>query len=697
MEFRPGNSSIFDATSDESRALESLEVPVWLFDATHMRFAWANAAALRLWCADTVEQLVARDVRSTLSPMATERLAQYREDLARPGSRIRESWTFYPEGRPLHCEIVTSAHRVEQGLATLLLIHAARAGGAGDPDTLYRSNALLHTRLLVSVHAQDGTCVYANPAARRVLGPEPARLASRFVDPQDSRRVARALEQGGRIELEALVHVHGDRRWHALHLERCPDPLTGASVVLVSENDISDRRAVEQRVRELAYTDPLTGLGNRRTLLERLDALVLEARPFALLYIDLDRFKIINDSLGHDVGDELLVVVSRRIGACVRGPVTLARPGGDEFTVLIASDARFDPARPGRTDPVGEAEALAVRLRTSLEQELDVGAHRLRITPSIGIARFPQDGDDAGALLRSADLAMYTAKRTGAAFARFDPGMERRASERLALENDLRAAIRAGEFEVHFQPKMAIDVAPPRPVGVEALLRWRHRERGMVPPDVFIPVAEEIGLIGTLTEFVLERSLAALARWHRAGHGQLSVAVNLSASDFRSTRIVPTLARLLRPFAGREHLIDLEITESVLMVDDPSVVDVLASIRALGVRLAIDDFGTGFSNLGYLHRLPIDDLKVDRSFVDDPARDAVLASIVGLGLQMKLRVVVEGVETEAQLVRVQALGCHVAQGHLFARPMGERALLDWLGPADGPEARSTWPVRHAAP
>ena len=671
--------SAIDPSDADLRPFETLQVPVWLFDVRIMRFAWANAEALKLWRAASVAKLAARDILSSASARVVERLRQFQVDLASPGSFLKESWTFYPAGKPVSCEVVTSAYRVEKGIVTTLLVHVPRPDADSDSGTRYRSNALLHTAVLVSVHGEDGARVYANPAARQALGADPTDLATRFVDPGDWDRVRECLENEGRAEIEARVRVGERCGWHALQLERCPDPLTGGTSILVCESDVSDRREAQRRVRELAYTDPLTGLGNRRAMLERLGELVERSRErdvrFALLYLDLDRFKLINDSLGHAVGDALLQTVARRLRECVGEDAAPARLGGDEFALTL--DTSTDVAAGADAALGAQAEGLAARVLASFEEELHINGHLLRISPSIGVACFPDDGTDTDALIRSADLAMYSAKRSGLGHARFDRDMELRATGRLRFENELRAALRARDFTVHYQPKLAIGTEQARVVGAEALLRWPHAEHGMIPPDRFIGIAEEIGLIGQLTEFVLEEALTAFGDWHAAGH-ELSIAINLSPMDFRAGRIVPVLERLLRPFDGLRHLIELEITESMLMTDDADVALALERIGPLGVCLAIDDFGTGYSNLGYLHRLPVDSLKIDRSFVNDPERDAILAMIAELGLRLGLNVVAEGVETVRELERVRALGCHEAQGYLFARPMSAEDFLEYL-------------------
>ncbi|KAA3650872.1 MAG: EAL domain-containing protein [Proteobacteria bacterium] len=439
---------------------------------------------------------------------------------------------------------------------------------------------------------------------------------------------------------------------------------------VVSIADISERKRTEQRLRQLAEYDALTGLPNRILLLDRLGGAIEQARRhsthLAVLFIDLDRFKNINDSLGHAVGDGLLRQVAARLGAVVRGSDTVSRLGGDEFVVLLPE-----------LDTAARAGAVASKILKALATPYDVDGHELSITPSIGITVFPEDGDNRDLLLKNADAAMYHAKENGRnSYQFFTEDLNDRAQTRLALENELRRALSRHEFSLHFQPQF--DLASGRLVGAEALLRWQHPERGMVPPDQFIPIAEETGLIIPLGTWILRQACAIAQQWRAEGLGDLCIAVNISALQVQREHLEATVIEALGHSGLPAHLLELEVTESALMTHQADVSATLDAIHALGVKLAIDDFGTGYSSLAYLKRFKLDKLKIDRSFIrdlPDDEEDAHLThAIIGIAHHLGMSVVAEGVETEAQEAFLSNLRCDLAQGYLYARPLPPEAF-----------------------
>jgi diguanylate cyclase (GGDEF)-like protein/PAS domain S-box-containing protein len=437
-----------------------------------------------------------------------------------------------------------------------------------------------------------------------------------------------------------------------------------ARVVRVSL-DITERKAAEERVRHLAHHDPLTDLPNRAFLNDVLERALARAarhgRGLALMLVDLDRFKEINDTLGHPVGDALLVEVARRMTRCLRRGDTLARMGGDEFAVLQED-----------LESSEEATALAQRILDELADPFVLGSHTVVSGASIGIAIAPYDGNDVAELARHADLALYKAKGEGRNRARlFEPAMNHQLRERLALEQALRAAIDAEAFELHYQPQQRLGDG--RIVGVEALLRWRHPERGSIPPDRFIPLAEETGLIVPLSDWVLREACRQARRWHDAGHGPLRISVNLSAELLGRQDVVAAARAALAESGIEAHWLELELTESMLVRDADQAQRVLGELRALGVGLALDDFGTGYSSLAYLQRFPLDALKIDRGFVADLDRHGsalrIVEAIIRLAHGLHLRVVAEGVETIEQRTTLRRVGCDEIQGYLLAPPM----------------------------
>jgi diguanylate cyclase (GGDEF)-like protein len=415
-----------------------------------------------------------------------------------------------------------------------------------------------------------------------------------------------------------------------------------------------------------ANYDALTGLANRNLLLDRLGQALIYARRHermaAVLVMDLDRFKNINDSLGHSEGDVLLCEVARRLRDCVREGDTVARFGGDEFVVVFADMATIADVAP-----------LAHKILAAVAAPMRIGGQEHTASVSIGISGYPQDGDDVDALLRNADTAMYRAKEQGGNSVEFFTAeMQHDAEQRLQIEAGLRHALEHGELLLEFQP--IVDIRSGRIASAEALVRWRHPERGLVPPAQFIPVAEETGLIVPLGEWVLRETCAQVRRWLCLGLGPLPVAVNLSARQFRNAGLAASVAEILREADCPPAALQLEITESAIMQHADRALAAMRQINDLGVRLSIDDFGTGYSSLSYLKRFPVHKLKIDRSFVRDIDADAndeaIAGAIVAMAKQLGLRTVAEGVETQEQLRRLTLLGCDEYQGYLFAASCG---------------------------
>jgi diguanylate cyclase (GGDEF)-like protein len=429
--------------------------------------------------------------------------------------------------------------------------------------------------------------------------------------------------------------------------------------------DISYRKQAENELRRLAKFDALTGLPNRSLFLDRLEHALAQARRggrrLALLFIDLDNFKHVNDSLGHAAGDELLRAVAARLQSGTRSADTVARLGGDEFTVIVE-------------DPADDAAVATVaqKLIESLAREFVIVGQRVRVSPSIGIALSPEHGSASQELLMHSDIAMYHAKAEGRNNFQFSrPERKARVLERIALEGKLRAALADDALELHYQPKFSADTS--RITGLEALLRWNDPVEGMIPPSRFIPVAEESGLIVELGHWVLRRACTQAAAWQARGLDPGSVAVNLSARQFRDRDLIGDIREVLQACGLAPERLELEITESTLAADIEYAIQVLSGLRALGVRLALDDFGTGYSSLSYLRRFPIHTLKLDRSFLRDVPGNAqdsrMVESIVRLAHDLGVGVTAEGIEREEQREFLRRCGCEELQGYLFARPL----------------------------
>jgi diguanylate cyclase len=418
-------------------------------------------------------------------------------------------------------------------------------------------------------------------------------------------------------------------------------------------------------LQRLALHDPLTKLPNRLLLEDRIQQAIVHAGRdkvhCAVLFLDLDRFKIVNDSLGHSVGDELLRAVAAKLQMLVRAEDTVSRPGGDEFVMLLREVVNVD-----------DATNIASKIVEALREPFRVHEQELFVTPSIGITVFPLHGDTAQMLITRADAAMYSAKQAGRnTFQVFAPDMATFFPERLSLENDLRRAVSRGEFELHYQPR--VRMADGAIIGMEALVRWRHPQKGLLLPLDFIPLAEDTGLIVPLGRWVIEEACAQNKAWQETGLPDLRVAVNISGVQFRQKHLLDTIRNALASTGLAAECLELEITESVVMHNPVDAIVTLEKLSQIGVQVAIDDFGTGYSSLAYLKRFPIDNLKIDRSFVrevsSDPDDAAIVRATVGLAHNLRLKVVAEGVETPEQLRFLRALGCDEYQGYIKSRPL----------------------------
>jgi diguanylate cyclase (GGDEF)-like protein/PAS domain S-box-containing protein len=468
---------------------------------------------------------------------------------------------------------------------------------------------------------------------------------------QTARYAFRALRKEGE---RLVVVVHGSST-----------EIDGRPAVIGTLLDVTDRRRSEARIVEQAYNDPLTKLPNRVRFLERVELELAQSRRhnrrLAIVYLDLDHFKLINDTRGHATGDMLLQSLALRLKRSLRQADTIARVGGDEFVILMP-DARPSP----------QMTMVAEKLRDAVARPFQLGEHAVRITGSMGIATFPEDGEDSEALLRNADAAMYRAKELGRNnFQLCTPELTSRAVERLTLQNGLRGALEREEFVVHYQP--IVSLVTGRVVGVETLVRWEHPEQGLVMPSAFISAAEETGLIVPLGEWVLRAACRQLKLWHRAGLADLRVAVNVSARQFREDNLVQTVGQALSEAQLEPHHLEVEITESIAMETTEIVGGNLRLLRGMGVGISIDDFGTGYSSLNYLKRYPVTALKIDRSFVTDLPNNAADAGIVRAIVEMahgtKLNVIAEGVETKDQFLHLQRYGCDEMQGHWVSPPL----------------------------
>ena len=523
---------------------------------------------------------------------------------------------------------------------------------------------------------RDGIVTDANPPLCEMLGYTLAEVrgchALDFVAVEHRARAQAALEGGQDLSYESVI-IRKDGK-------RIPVELIGRTLVYGDEKlrmsvvrDLRDRHAAQARIHHLAHHDALTGLPNRMSFMERLGQQIDRSRgrsnPLGLLFVDLDHFKRVNDSLGHLIGDRLLQTVAARISASLRAGDVVARFGGDEFIVLLSDAARDDVAE------------VAHKLLRAIEVPVNAEGRDISVTPSVGIAMFPHDGATATELIKNADTAMYIAKSRGRANCQFfDPAVASAAYDALVLETELAQALQRDEFVLHYQPQVrATDGAL---AGIEALIRWMHPERGMLRPDAFIALAEQQRIMLPISQWVLRTAARAALRWRAAGLIEVPVAVNLSSMQFRANGFVEAVAQVLTEEGVPGAWIELELTERMLMDDIGDVKHTLQQLKALGMRVSVDDFGTGYSSLAHLKELPLDGMKIDRSFVADLPRQrgsvAIARAVVQMAQGLSLTVVAEGVENDEQRQFLVDQGCDLLQGELISKPLPEEDLVRWI-------------------
>jgi diguanylate cyclase (GGDEF)-like protein/PAS domain S-box-containing protein len=550
------------------------------------------------------------------------------------------------------------------------------------------------TDLLWILDPKQQRMTYVSPSSLRVLGLDSETMTSRpmtelipgehtaaWLSEQQDRLAGFLARPNARHEFTSTTEMrHADG--HLVTLESVAHFLrdeTGQPLLMGVSRDVTEREQADRNIKQLAFFDVLTGLPNRSLLHDRLDqAIAASARnrhSGAVLFVDLDHFKTLNDTRGHGVGDRLLQQAAERLRQCVRATDTVARLGGDEFVLLLGELP---------TDPVSAASdvrATGEKILSAFRQDFQIQAQDYRVTASIGVCLFQGDADDREELLKRADLAMYRAKAAGRdALAFFDPDMQRVVSARAALEADMRKGLERGQFALHLQPQ--VDGAG-RVIGAEALLRWQHPERGAVSPAEFIALAEDCGFILALGQWVLEEAGALLVAWAaQPDLADIDLAVNVSPRQFRNAGFVQQVSDMLARTQAPAQRLKLELTENVLVEDVDDVVTKITALNRVGVRFSLDDFGTGYSSLAYLKRLPLSQLKIDQTFVrdlmHDPSDALIVRTILSLGQSMGLQVIAEGVETQAQRDFLEHHGCNAFQGYLFARPMPVAAWAPWI-------------------
>ncbi|MGZ5449721.1 MAG: PAS domain S-box protein [Thermoanaerobaculia bacterium] len=579
-------------------------------------------------------------------------------------------------------------HRIPLELSTRLIYRDGQAVGVqgiGRDVTERKANEaryrLLFERNLAGVYRSttDGRILDCNDACARIFGYDSreeflgANANDLYFDDRERERIVQMLReqrQSSNLELR-LRRRDGSTVWVLESVTLRDEDVMEGTII-----DITDRKRAQEQVEYQAYHDSLTGLPNRLLFRDRITVALAHAkragRLSAVMFLDLDQFKLVNDTLGHTVGDRLLQAIGARLVNCVRAEDTVARMGGDEFTMLLADVA----------DRRGAA-LVAQKVLEAVRHPVTIDEHELFVTTSIGIAVFPGEGTDAESLLRNADRAMYRAKELGRDNYQFASAAQSQPAEsRMAMERALHRALERDELVVHYHPM--VEIATGRVVGAEALLRWNHPEQGLIQPEEFIPLAEETQLIVPIGAWVLRTAIAQMKAWHDAGHAWLRVAVNLSPRQFQDRELVASVEGILSETRFPPQFLDLEITESTAMQNAELTLAILTRLKEMGIRISIDDFGTGYSSLSYLKRFPIDTVKIDQDFVRDLTADdaAIITAVISMARALNLRVIAEGVETEEQLAFLRREQCGEMQGFLFSQPLSaaefEQALRAML-------------------
>jgi diguanylate cyclase (GGDEF)-like protein/PAS domain S-box-containing protein len=666
---------------------EASPLPMWVWDDKKLVFLAVNEAAINHY-GYTREEFLRMSVRDIWAPGEQARYEQSLRGRAQVQTLNLQRRHRTKDGRVIDVEATARQFLQDGHTVWLTLVNDVTERKRAEAALLqseeqFRQLAGNIPQVFWITDVEQKEALYISPAAENLLGwcvplvRARPRLLIEAVHKEDRRRVREGrkfAKEGGYDETYRIVRPDGSMRWVRDRAFPVYDASNTVYRIAGITEDITDRKEAEERLMHLAHYDVLTRLPNRVLFYDRLKQALAQAKRnqwvTGVMFIDLDRFKNVNDTLGHAVGDKLLQQVSERLAASVRTGDTVGRLGGDEFAIVLLNLSNAQ-----------DANLVAQKIMASFKEPFRLAGVELYATASIGITLYPDDSTEQETLIKNADAAMYRAKEVGRNSCRFyAPEMNARALELLSLENSLRRALERDEFVLYYQPKASI--ADGRIVGVEALLRWQHPDRGLVSPGEFMPLLEETGLIVPVGEWVLKSVCEQIMTWGRAGIARVPVAVNCSPRQFASRDFGDTIRRILDERAVDPRLIEIEITESSLMTNLEETARILNYVGDLGVGLSIDDFGTGYSSLAYLKRFPFDALKVDRSFVKDLTTDAddatITRALISMAHNLGLKVVAEGVETEAQLAFLVEHGCDEIQGFYFSRPLIAEECGAWL-------------------
>ena len=623
-------------------AMDVLHTPIWVYDIQRHHIYWANDSALGLWEASSLSELQSRDFSADMAAAIDLLLQRYLGDFQQDRS-YNEWWTLSPKG--VKKQVYLRLSGIQLAGRQMMMTEAVI-----DADTLYQESSLATGDTLACLFDNEGGLESGNHHFDMCFGTGISRLTQVFSGCDEA--FYTRLSRVGEVVAEGECRTQKGMRWFQYQFRH----IQQGARILLTMRDITDRKLEELEHRHLAWHDSLTGLLNRYGLMKSLEAYCGLGGRFALVFMDLDNFKLVNDNYGHKAGDRLLERVAGRLKQICPRDVELARLGGDEFTALVPLNQASE-----------RAQEVADLMLSQMSKPLQLsGVPEVTIGGSIGIAIYPDDADDGDNLITRADMAMYQAKQMGRLrWQRFTPSMQQSLHRKLTLKQFLAKAVGRGELSLRYQPQ--VDVAQGKLIGLEALLRWYNPVLGHVSPAEFIPLAEEMGLIREIGSWVLATALAQMGEWQRQWQVRVPVSVNLSGFQL-SASLPGQVAQQLRESGVEAGLLTLELTETVLMLDMKGCIEILDALSEQGIKIAIDDFGTGYSSLAYLNRLPIDTIKLDRSFVVG-LNLPVIRATVAMATSLGLGILAEGVEDEHELAALRAQGCHVFQGFLFSTPM----------------------------
>lgn len=652
-------------TTDDLHIMELSRSAVWVFDIDQFKVVWANGKALDLWKAESEEELFQRAMGEGISVSAANRLKQFQIDFL-ANKIFDELWTIYPKGEP--CQIKSRFRGITLKNGCMAMLCEAEPIENETCDVIRSSQALLYTSAMVSLYSETGVCLYANPAARQSHAFGFSTLKDRLCSASLAKRLMHFSDGICEGKFTTNVTTFQGERIHEIDARVSYDAATGQPALHLTEVDITEREKAKQNLAISAQQDALTGLLNRKGFMAKFSQVLRNTarsgRSCTLCFLDVDRFKNVNDTLGHQVGDAVLIAIAQRLKLSLPKESVIARFGGDEFLILL-------PSYPSKVNPVELGETLL----SAFGRPIHYDEQELLINVSIGRSEFPRDGNTVDELLQSADLALYRAKETGGGkIGVFEPFLAERQCRFVEVEGALRDAIKNKGFELHYQP--IVDLETQQITGAEALIRFKSRREISSTPDEFIPVAEATGQINEIGRWVLREAAQKSISLNRAGH-RICLSANLSAQQFSDPQLLSCLNEICQQPDFEPANFKLEITESILVSNNDALKDTMDEITEMGIAFAIDDFGTAFSNLAAFQRYPIACIKIDRTLTQSDNFQSLVRGVIAIGSELKLNIVAEGVETLEQRNWLQASGCHHYQGFLFSKalPFEEFAKL----------------------